>query len=796
MPPDPRSPLLSREETRLLAEQLAVITRAGQPLASGLIAAAEETPSRRLAAAMNLIAERLQQGRPLDDVLRENPYLIPPHMLRLIETGIRAGNLPLVLSQMVEIDRATDDTRRSIRLAIAYPIFVALICIALLALLTIFIVPEMRRVAKDFDTALPYSTQLLFSLSGIDAMLILGASIAAITMLLFILRVSLPPQRWRFLLTRIPLFGPLMLWRGLAEWSRLVSLFLKQGLPAPEALHFASTGVNDALMAFEGLRVARATTQGRSIGDVISAMGSLPEPVTPILRWGEQHGSLPAAFDTVAEMCENRIRLRGALARAILPPIMFILVALVVLWIINALFGPLVELITSLSGGRRKGGGIGPAGIAIDPTAVATIVLGFIAAATVIVYLVRTTVAVAHGPSSERSITRQLSTVLRRFVWGLFFFALGFALFALAPWPIAGLAWFATFFVFITVYQQCRLAEQRALVWLLGTAIDRGIPISAAARAFGDENNTTLGSKAWRLAALLDRGHSLEQSIYSADISLPNDMLVALRTAHVTRSATPLIKSAGLHAGTDAMIHSAASKIVYTMVFLLVALGIITFILIKIVPAYIKIFQDFDTALPTMTVLFVKFSNSIYEVGGIAMLLMLLLMFATGYAIFRLLGVGSWDPPIIRLITKPLDSSIILRSIAGAVDRDKPIAEMVDALAQKYPKSHIRSKLYVAAGRIAHGSDWCDSMRASGLLSKAEAGLLKAAERVGNLSWALNSTAERLSRQFITRANQILQIGFPLVLLLFAAGVFFVTCAMIEPLADLVLAITPGPTRR
>jgi type II secretory pathway component PulF len=797
MLPDPRSPLLSREETRLLAEQLAVITRAGRPLASGLIAAAEETPSRRLATAMNLIAERLQQGRPLDDVLRENPYLIPPHMLRLIETGIRAGNLPAVLSEQVEIDRASFDVQRSIRLAIGYPIFIALICVLLLVLLTIFIVPDMQKVAKDFNVALPFSTKALFAISGRSAAIVAGAFLAATTMALIALRVSLPPQRWRFALTHIPIFGPMLLWRGLAEWSRLVSLLLKQGLPAPEALHLASTGVNDALMAVEGLRLARATSQGRGIADSLAEIGTLPSPIVPIVRWGEQSGTLADAFSTVAEMYENRIRLRSGLARAILPPITFILVAITVLWLVNALFGPLVELITSLSGGaRRKKGGLGPAAIAVDASAIATAVLGMIAGATVMAYVIRSIFAVANGPSSKSRITRELSQILRVCIWCLLFAALGFALVALAPFIVATLAWFAGLFVFLTVIRQCRQADRRALVWLLGTAVDKGIPISAAACAFADENNTVLGAKAMRLAALLDHGHSLDQSIYSADISLPTDTLVALRTAYVTRSATPLIQSAGHYAGTDAMIHSAAAKIVYAMVFLLVALGIITFIMIKIVPAYIKIFRDFDTALPATTIALIELSNSMYEVGGIAILLMFLLVVATGYAVFRLLGVGSWDPPLVRQITKPLDCSIVLRSLAGAVDRNTPIASMVAALAQKYPKSHIRSRLYAAASRIAKGADWCDSLRRSGLLSKAEAGLLTAAERVGNLNWALNSMAERLSRQFINRANQILQIGFPLVLLLFAAGVFFVACALIEPLAELILAITPGTKRR
>lgn len=48
---------------------------------------------------------------------------------------------------------------------------------------------------------------------------------------------------------------------------------------------------------------------------------------------------------------------------------------------------------------------------------------------------------------------------------------------------------------------------------------------------------------------------------------------------------------------------------VYPIVVVLVAVGILTFIMIKIVPAFIKIFEDFDADLPKMTVTLIAISN-------------------------------------------------------------------------------------------------------------------------------------------------------------------------------------------
>ena len=48
---------------------------------------------------------------------------------------------------------------------------------------------------------------------------------------------------------------------------------------------------------------------------------------------------------------------------------------------------------------------------------------------------------------------------------------------------------------------------------------------------------------------------------------------------------------------------------VYPVVVIMVAVGILAFIMIKIVPAFIKIFEDFGTELPAMTILLIGVSN-------------------------------------------------------------------------------------------------------------------------------------------------------------------------------------------
>jgi type IV pilus assembly protein PilC len=52
---------------------------------------------------------------------------------------------------------------------------------------------------------------------------------------------------------------------------------------------------------------------------------------------------------------------------------------------------------------------------------------------------------------------------------------------------------------------------------------------------------------------------------------------------------------------------------IYPVVVILVAVGILTFIMISIVPQFVKIFDDFDTELPMMTTILIHISNWVYN---------------------------------------------------------------------------------------------------------------------------------------------------------------------------------------
>jgi type II secretory pathway component PulF len=788
---------LSSDDARQLAEHLAVLAQSGLPLAPALFAAAEEIPNVRLASGMKMLAEQLQAGATLDDVLAKNPRFLPPHLQQLIVTAARSGNLPEVLMQVVEIDRQSADLRRSMRMALAYPMLLLVLWVALFVLLAWWVVPPLTQIYRDFKTDLPLTTMLVVSMTGEGMMRIVAFIVAAVSMLVIGLRVSLRPQGWQRMLTEVPLVGPTLLWRGVSNWCRLLALLLRQGLPLPEAAKLAASGVDVPLMTMVGFRVSRTVESGRKLADSLEAIRTVPPTLVPLVRWGEDHGALPESLDSAAEMFETRIRMRAALVESILPPIVFVVIGLGTFSLATAIMLPLVNLIRDLSGMRWRAGGSSASWS--DPEIGAAVFVGVLIliwfAMAVLFWSRRSalgaTLTQLIGVSNWRESTAW--TIVRAIFnvafWILFFLILLIVMFVMAlGWGI--LLWLATLVIALMIAIRYREMERRALVSLLATAVQKGIPLPAAVRAFADERYDGLGRRARNLGVSLEQAARLDVALQSSGIALPCDALVAVRTGSDRGALGPLLEGAAKQAARlDAPIHAAVGRTIYLAMFIVIASVVTFFVALRIVPAYIKIFQDFRTPLPPATSALVKFFVGAGQVPFVAIASAILFIFLA-YTLARYTGLTHWEPPILRRFTRPLDSATMLRTLAQAVEANLPMDKCVASLARHYPKRYLRSRLRYASSQIDDGANWCDALVRSGLLGKTEAAVITSAERLGNLAWALREMADRLERRFTNRLTGLLAVGFPAVLIFFGLVVLFISVGMIYPLAHLILRLS------
>jgi general secretion pathway protein F len=769
-------PPLSDQDAIVLAEVVADVAAVGMPLASGMRAAAEESSSRRLSGALQHLAGQIESGRPIDEILADEQGRFGSTIGRLVRAAVRTGATSEALIELVDWQRTRRELWRSMIASILYPAILVVLTILLIAFYEFVLVGPAIEIFMDMEIRPPPVTQLMIWFHSGGTWWLLGLALG-LTAAALAFRLAAGAARWRRVLYSIPLFGPLWHWIAVAEWTRLLAILTRHGIALPAALRLAADSVHDASVAESSLCLAADIEQGRALPDRTEADRHLPPSLAPIFRWGEESGHLHQAFAQAAEMYSGRAQLRCDMLRSIVPPLVFIGIATVALLLLAGLYAPMIKLIDSLSWSWQTDEPATPDWNPVN-------YLGFLFIGAALLWSVRLIYGVRMVTSDDL-----VKRLLLLAAWILMLAGcLGVVIGLTGPFAILPL--FALLIIAFA-YMKYMEAERRALLWALALAAERGIPIEHAARAFAKERSIQLGTRARYLADLLQSGVPLPNALVLSRNPVPADALLAARLGAATGSTGAALRmSVDFGDSLDAIMRGTIARYFYITALVTAAMCVVTFLMLKIVPVMVRMFSEFELDLPASTELYITLADFFVNYWPLFLpaygLVLLMILLGISYYV----AWSRYELPGFRRIWLRRDSALVLRGLALAVRQKRELGPTVSMLSAQYPKASVGKRLGRAAEDIRDGRHWCDALHTVRVLRAADVAVLKSAERVGNLEWALEEMSDSTLRRFAIVFQAVLNTVFPVVIIGFGLFVLFTVLAMFLPLVSLILGLS------
>ena len=342
-------------DTRLLpadAEAVGIVVAqladANLPLGEGLIAVAQEVRSRRLVKGLRRLGHTIQQGASLAEALQVHRGMLPPALAATLAAAEHSGRLGPVLAEWTENQLAAQARSRQVSQALTYPALCLALALLLLSFVGWYVLPAFDQMFREFELRIPSQTLVVLWL-GRMAFPILVAVAGAIALLLLLLRLVGGRVGWNWCLTQTPLLGKLWHWTGVAEALRMLAILVEQHMPLAEALRLTGQSARDAYVGRSLQQLASRVAGGARFSASLEDDGRLPRSLAPLLRTGEHSGLLADGLRDAAAMLEQRVAAQCDLVTTVLPPLVFLVIGFVLLTVIGALFGPLVQLIQGLS---------------------------------------------------------------------------------------------------------------------------------------------------------------------------------------------------------------------------------------------------------------------------------------------------------------------------------------------------------------------------------------------------------------------------------------------------------------
>jgi type II secretory pathway component PulF len=334
-----------------------------------------------------------------------------------------------------------------------------------------------------------------------------------------------------------------------------------------------------------------------------------------------------------------------------------------------------------------------------------------------------------------------------------------------------------------------RAARRRSMCTLLALMVGHGKQLDPSALVAGLPDNDTVGRASAKLFELLGRGVPLAKAIRQSPRALPREAIAYVSAGETMQAEAAALKelSHGDQSNLTAVWRTYIDRLCYLAAVLVTLSVVMTFLMIKIIPEFEKIFLEFDLGLPKLTLLAVSISKFTVNYLGVPLLLLAIVSLLAAIVIAACylsdVRVFGWLGDRLFRGRRTAD---VLRILAVSTEHRQPLTTVFERLAQVYPSQMLRRQMAPAAAAIAAGGDWRDSLRDARFVSPAEQSLLKTAEKAGNLPWALRTIAARQEKRAVYRLAAAVQVLYPILIMLLGAVVAFFVVSLFVPLVKLV----------
>ena len=324
-------------------QQFNTLIKAGLPILKALDLLSDRVAAPKLRPMLSDVRQRVRDGALLSEALAEQGGF-PKVYTTSVLAGEKSGNLSGVLEYYITYQRVTTGLRKKLIAALIYPIILVIAAISIVSYIVAYVIPQFARLYADMNIKLPLTTRILITVTvefRPYLLLGMGTIIAAAIGIYFWSRTEAGSLVLDRVKLKLPVVGDIWIKFQVAQFVRTLSTLLTGGTPLVQALDTGAESVTSRLVGDAVREASRLVKEGQSLHNGMKATGIVPDLALEMIEVGEASGALPAMLTSVAEFYEEEVNLRLTTLIAIVEPVILLFMAVVVLFILLALYLPI-----------------------------------------------------------------------------------------------------------------------------------------------------------------------------------------------------------------------------------------------------------------------------------------------------------------------------------------------------------------------------------------------------------------------------------------------------------------------
>ena len=334
--------------------QLATMFAAGLTIERSVQGLAADEKHPRLKKVLNKVVQNVRQGLNLSAAFQRHPGVFNNLYIAMIKAGEISGNLDEILDHLATYLENIDDTRRKVRSAMTYPIFMLVFMATMISAMFIWIIPKFTDVYSQLGSKLPKATQTLVALSEW-----VSSNFGSILFFSFIFIVSIwmisKTRKGGFfvdsLILKLPVFGSLNKQAILNKFCKTFGILVGAGVPVLESTLLLSKVVDNRVYEEATLDASKDIREGYNISTALRRTEVFPSIMLQLTSTGEETGELGDLLDRAADYYYKQVNVLVDRMTTLIEPLLILAVGVVIAIMVIVTYLPVFYLGAALQSG-------------------------------------------------------------------------------------------------------------------------------------------------------------------------------------------------------------------------------------------------------------------------------------------------------------------------------------------------------------------------------------------------------------------------------------------------------------
>ncbi|MBI2051939.1 type II secretion system F family protein [Candidatus Roizmanbacteria bacterium] len=333
-----------------LTRQLAIMLNAGLTIVDSLEILKKQLQKESLQRIIVDIDKRIKSGETFSSALSNYPQYFPNLYISLVRSGEASGKLADILLRLSDDLEKRREFNGKLKGALIYPIIVLVAMVSVIFIMVTFVVPRLLNLYKDFNVELPFTTQILISISSF-ANRFWPFILVAVFTTIFLVRSYFKTKPGKYLfdstLLKIPVVSKVIKMAALVNSTRILSILIASGVSILDSLNIIIETANNSVIQEAFKSVYKNVEKGRSLGNSLAAEGIFPPILVQMAIVGENTGHLDDSLLRLSNYFEIESEIAIKAMTTLIEPAILIMLGLGVGFIVISVITPIYNLTSS-----------------------------------------------------------------------------------------------------------------------------------------------------------------------------------------------------------------------------------------------------------------------------------------------------------------------------------------------------------------------------------------------------------------------------------------------------------------